>query len=493
MALDGETSVAASSGPTLLIDVGFDSSFNNAASPSGGVVTSVGSCTDVASASLPCNATEQFDTDSLGTFWTWTTGRHPGGGLYVTTSDVVDEYTLGIRFSFAQVSSYRKIVDYLNRADDTGFYVEDGYVTFYDLGESDDKLVAADQVVDLLAVRSVSNGQATFTVCLVNSDGLTEVLAVADPTNESKPHTLFDGGSAVGSLFGLFFDDTDTNSEYSSSGRVYGVRLWDGPLAKEAVASAMGAPLDGSTPGTSEQDTNVLIPPPPPASVSTTTTTPTTTTTVPPTTVPPTTVPAASTTVPAPVPDGDALPVLVPGASQVLENGVPASVEVFVDNSTDLVLRGQSFELRLAGECSSGCTIDTTADGRQVLTLEEGGRANVSGEGFQPGTTVFVWLFSEPRFLGQLTVAADGTFQGSVALGDIASGEHTLQVNGTSTDGSARTANLGVVVNPAAAPMPGPGVLPATGVDASSMWLVALVLLGVGLVAVGRRRAPAPR
>jgi hypothetical protein len=205
---------------------------------------------------------------------------------------------------------------------------------------------------------------------------------------------------------------------------------------------------------------------------------------VPPSSVPPTrTLPPATSTVPVPVPDGGVLPSLVPGVSQVLVDGVPESVEVLVEASTDLVVRGQDFELRLAGECSAGCTIETTSDGRQVLTLEERGVANVSGEGFLAGTPVYVWLFSEPMFLGELTVNPDGTFTGSVALGDIAPGAHTLQVNGTASDGKARTVNLGVVVTAS-------GVsLPAAGFDVGVLVLVAmLVVVGVALVAVTRRR-----
>jgi LPXTG-motif cell wall-anchored protein len=44
-------------------------------------------------------------------------------------------------------------------------------------------------------------------------------------------------------------------------------------------------------------------------------------------------------------------------------------------------------------------------------------------------------------------------------------------------------------VNASGAPTPGPGVLPATGSDAGVLWWVlVLVVLGVGLVAAGRRR-----
>lgn len=203
--------------------------------------------------------------------------------------------------------------------------------------------------------------------------------------------------------------------------------------------------------------------------------------------VPDTSSTTTPTSTPAPVPVGGELPRLVPGDSQVIENGVPVVVERFVDAETDLVLRGQDFELRLAGQCSGGCTIDTGESGREVLTLERDGRANVGGEGFLPGTPVYVWLFSEPTFLGELTVGADGTFTGSVSLEGIEVGEHTLQVNGISFDGVPRSANLGVIVNPAAPPTPGPAQLPATGRNTWPVAVVALVLVISGTVLVTRR------
>jgi hypothetical protein len=89
-------------------------------------------------------------------------------------------------------------------------------------------------------------------------------------------------------------------------------------------------------------------------------------------------------------------------AGRVLDNGQPVSVDVFVDNATDLVMRGV---------------------------------------GFQAGTPMYVSLFSEPRYLGQLTVNADGTFEGAVNLGDI---------------------------DPGQVPTPEPGVLLATGTSTST-------------------------
>jgi LPXTG-motif cell wall-anchored protein len=106
-----------------------------------------------------------------------------------------------------------------------------------------------------------------------------------------------------------------------------------------------------------------------------------------------------------------------------------------------------------------------------------------------PGTVAYVWLFSEPRLLGVVTVKADGTFEGSLPLAGLDQGQHTLQVNGTNANGRPKAANLGVIVNQAGAPIPGPGRLPATGNDGGSTMITVAVLLMLagGLTRVGRR------
>lgn len=220
---------------------------------------------------------------------------------------------------------------------------------------------------------------------------------------------------------------------------------------------------------------------------------PTPTTAPPTTTTPPTTTAPPTTASPTPVRnDTGELPQAQPGIGAATENGAVVPVETFVDNGSDFVLRGADFELRLGGNCTVGCTIATTPEGREVMTLEENGLANVSGFGFLPGTPVYLWLFSEPRFLGELTVAADGTFIGQVSLSGVEIGEHTLQVNGTSFDGLPRSANLGVLVNPAPTLSPvSPGVLPTTGANTNSQlpWVLVLLATGMLLVTMSRRRS----
>lgn len=189
-----------------------------------------------------------------------------------------------------------------------------------------------------------------------------------------------------------------------------------------------------------------------------------------------------------PIPDSSGqLPQLAPGTGSASENGVEVPVEIVVENGTTF-LRGDGFELRLTGDCGSDCTIFTSPDGRQTIALTEGGSATVGAFGFAPGTTVYVWLFSEPRFLGEFTVAGDGTFSGQVALTDIPPGEHTLQVNGTSADGAIRSVNLGVVVEKTAT-VSAQG-LPVTGAALGSLVSIGLVLVvsGGGAAALAARR-----
>ncbi len=233
---------------------------------------------------------------------------------------------------------------------------------------------------------------------------------------------------------------------------------------------------------------STVVPPPPPTTVipATTTTVPTSEspeTSLPSESVAPeTTTPPSTSDVPTPVTIGGDLPRVSAGDTLVVEAGEPIDVNVFTEDES-LVLESDRFELRLRGDCSrDACIIDTTDEGREILTLEEAGRANVDGLGFLPGSIVDIWLFSEPRYLGSLAVAPDGTFIGDVDLVGIVVGEHTLQVNGLSQAGAQRSANLGVIVNPTVSR------LPSTGREGDRTIPMAVLLTAVGLLALVARR-----
>jgi hypothetical protein len=73
--------------------------------------------------------------------------------------------------------------------------------------------------------------------------------------------------------------------------------------------------------------------------------------------------------------------------------------------------------------------------------------ASFSGSGFAPNTKVVIWLFSEPHELGSVITDSSGSFEGNLPLpSEIPLGDHTVQLNGLTPNGEARSVSVGVVV-----------------------------------------------
>jgi uncharacterized repeat protein (TIGR02059 family) len=165
-------------------------------------------------------------------------------------------------------------------------------------------------------------------------------------------------------------------------------------------------------------------------------------------------------------------------------------VEVVVENADqDLVVRGSDFALRVSGECASACRLRSVGEGRQSVELEVGGAVRIAGTGFAPGSVANAWLFSDPKFLGSVEVNPDGSFAGSLPIGQIEIGEHTIQVNGVSADGRVRSVSLGIMIRESL----GTGTvfeLPQAGVDRRDQvaaWSVLFLALGALMWLVARR------
>ncbi|QOD93714.1 fibronectin type III domain-containing protein [Chryseoglobus sp. 28M-23] len=198
--------------------------------------------------------------------------------------------------------------------------------------------------------------------------------------------------------------------------------------------------------------------------------------------------PATGTPEVRPVYDGGGLvpeiPTTPPGTGTLLVDGVPQEVVITVDGDTT-TMTGEGFTMTLTAYDADGGSFPVDAQGRLIVT--EDGSVRVSGSGFLPVSTVDVWLFSTPHLLGELLVDSGGRFSATLPLpGGIAVGEHTIQLNGVAAGGEVRSLTTGIVVvaTPAAA-------LASTGAAASesaALGMVALLLLGTMLVAVGRRR-----
>ncbi|MGA1034712.1 MAG: hypothetical protein ACO3VI_05300, partial [Ilumatobacteraceae bacterium] len=216
---------------------------------------------------------------------------------------------------------------------------------------------------------------------------------------------------------------------------------------------------------------------------TTTTTAATTTTTTTAATTTTTTTAATTTTTVLPARDsaGD-LPQVTEGAKGiVVTDGVRTEVEVVLVDNRELVLAGDGYEMRLSGSASDGSSTEAGDDGR--LNVTSGGSVSVSGSGFAPGSTVHVWVMSDPQYLGAVEVGADGSYSTTLPLpADLAFGDHTIQANGVTSAGEARSLNLGIELVAS-------GELPATGSSPAAP--IASLLLAAGLIAfVATRRRP---
>lgn len=201
-----------------------------------------------------CNATTTFGSDADGGYWQWTSTAARGGGFRILSDrSIGDSYTLTMKFSFDQTGSgYKKIIDFLDRGPDTGFYFRSGNILFYNLGSRSSQVYPDGTVLDLVAVRQSTGGTAgTFTVYAKTSGGaLEQLISISDPTGESIPFV----DNASRTLLGFFFDDTATSAEATNGGRVYDIKIWENTaLSPEQVEQALLPPSPPSgvvvTPG----------------------------------------------------------------------------------------------------------------------------------------------------------------------------------------------------------------------------------------------------
>jgi hypothetical protein len=142
----------------------------------------------------------------------------------------------------------------------------------------------------------------------------------------------------------------------------------------------------------------------------------------------------------------EGLPKLAPLESIGLVDGSPVPVSLFPNQTnTGLVVEGSGFTISLSAYSENGEAPNLNSDGR--LVLEAKSMASFSGSGFAPNTKVVIWLFSEPHELGSVITDSSGSFEGNLPLpSEIPVGDHTVQLNGLTPNGEARSVSVGVVV-----------------------------------------------
>jgi hypothetical protein len=181
------------------------------------------------------------------------------------------------------------------------------------------------------------------------------------------------------------------------------------------------------------------------------------------------------------------LPALNPTQSLAFENGSPIDVVLQVTNNQNgYLLQGGTWQVALEATDTNGTPLALDDYGNIILNPDR--FVEFQGTGFAPGSIIKVWLFSDPASLADVRADANGTFTGRAQLPvEIPEGQHTVQLNGLSQNGTVRSVSLGVIVQPEALPAP-----TFETVAFSPLWNLALVTAGVVLmfllVLMARRR-----
>lgn len=234
----GASSASNASSNTPTVNYTFEG--NSQDSGDGSTFTAAGSCP-----ADPCNSETSFGTEGDDGYLTWTSTAARGGGFVIDTKQsLTDSYTILMKFSFADFSGYRKIIDYLDRSSDTGFYIHNSRINFYPLGTSANSFTAGQPMTLMVTREATSGNDGVFTVYSYNGTTFSQELQVTDTEGTSIPNvsTLHAGGTKLG----FFFDDTATTSEATTSGKVFSIKMWSNTaLTATALEEVATAPATG--------------------------------------------------------------------------------------------------------------------------------------------------------------------------------------------------------------------------------------------------------
>lgn len=200
----------------------------------------------------PCNTTVGHGTSNGDGYWEWASTANRGGGFTIDTQQALTgTYTMMLKFSFTdpnKYSSWRKIIDFQNRSDDTGFYLNSGRIRQYPLGSNGPTVFPVNTDITLMVTRDAAT--KLFTVYTYDGTNFVQEIQVTDTNDRAVPvaSTVHSGGTKLG----FFFDDTATSSEATSTGKVYFIRLWkaqalsQSDLQTQAQTAVIQAPAANS-------------------------------------------------------------------------------------------------------------------------------------------------------------------------------------------------------------------------------------------------------
>lgn len=142
--------------------------------------------------------------------------RIPGANAVIGTS-----YTITVLFRFDDVNSWKRLIDFKNRATDWGLYTYFGNLNFYNIITGSGSAIAAGNYVQVTLTRNAQGNVRGF----VNGSPEIEFI-------DSASEALL----GPDRILSFFQDDTVVANEHTS-GAVARIRIWDGPLDPAAVAT----------------------------------------------------------------------------------------------------------------------------------------------------------------------------------------------------------------------------------------------------------------
>ncbi len=142
----------------------------------------------------------------------------PNQGLNVAGSGLTSTYSIETRFSFSNISGFRKIVDFKDRSSDNGLYVLNGALNFFPITTGPSAFVP-NQLATVLLTRSAAGDVKGY----VNG-------ALAIQFND--PDNL---GVFSNNIIRLFQDDFPTGQSEASAGFVDFVKIYDSVILPGAA------------------------------------------------------------------------------------------------------------------------------------------------------------------------------------------------------------------------------------------------------------------
>lgn len=147
-------------------------------------------------------------------------GQNEGPTLQAEAS-LTSVYSMGLRFSLDALNGYRKVLDFKDRASDSGQYLLDSNPEFFPVLTGTGS-VNPGVLVDLVVTRDAAN---TYSAYLNGSLSF----SFTDSTSLAVSPTA---------IYQFFRDDLATGGRESSSGKVDEIRVWNTALSASDVADA---------------------------------------------------------------------------------------------------------------------------------------------------------------------------------------------------------------------------------------------------------------